>query len=125
MAKTFTMLVGWVLIIVGVLNFFDLEIAGLNINLMPAHGVFHIVAGILGVGLAKSHAQGYALWVGIIGLVLAALGFLLGAPVLLGIINLPSWISVVHLVLGVWGLWTYMASKKSMGAMPTGSNPAM
>ena len=117
------MLVGWVLIIVGVLNFFSTPI--FDVQLMPAHAIFHILAGIIGVTSVKNHAQGYALWVGIIGIVLAALGFLMGGPTLLGIINLPTWITVVHLVLGVWGLWTYMASKKTVGTPPAGSNTPM
>ena len=110
MAKTFATLVGWVLVIVGILNFFHTP--GFDVNLMPAHGVFHIAAGLLGIWAAKQHSTGYAMWVGIIGVVLAVVGFL-GLTNLLGIINLPMWINVIHLVLGVWGLWTYMAASKS------------
>ena len=110
MAKSFAMIVGWVLVIVGVLNFFNTPI--FDVMLMPAHGIFHIIAGLLGIWAAKEHSQGYAMWVGIVGLVLAIVGFL-GLHNILGLINLPTWISVVHLVLGVWGLWTYMAASKS------------
>ena len=113
------MLVGWVLVIVGVLNFFHTPV--FDVNLMPAHAVVHIVAGLLGIWAAKDHARGYAMWVGIVGLLLAVIGFLITQDVL-GIINLPGWISVVHLVLGIWGLWTYMAAKKSM-ATPSGATP--
>lgn len=109
----FAMLVGWVLVIVGVLNFFVAPI-----KLLPAHGIFHIVAGLLGIWAAGKHSVGYAMWVGIIGLVLAALGFV-GLKNILGLINLPMWINIIHLVLGVWGLWTYWAaSKKPMSAGP-------
>ena len=107
MAKTFAMLVGWVLVIVGVLNFFVTPI-----ELLPAHGIFHVIAGALGVWAAKGHAIGYALWVGIIGIILAAIGFFFGAPTLFGYIDLPNWISVTHAVLGIWGLWTYSAASK-------------
>ena len=110
MAKSFEMIVGWVLVIVGILNFFHTPI--FDVNLLPAHGVFHIVAGLLGIWAAKQHSVGYAMWVGIVGLVLAIVGFL-GLHNVLDLINLPGWISVVHLVLGVWGLWTYMAASKS------------
>lgn len=116
MAKTFAMLVGWVLVIVGVLNFFVEPI-----RLLPAHGVFHIVAGALGIWAAKSHAVGYAMWVGIIGVVLAVLGFF-GLKNVLDLINLPTWINVIHLVLGIWGLWTYWAATKKPAA--TGPGPA-
>lgn len=116
MAKTFAMLVGWVLVLVGILNFFQTPV--FDLNLMPAHAVFHIVAGLLGIWAAKEHASGYAMWVGIVGILLAIIGFLVTREIL-GLIDLPGWISVVHLLLGVWGLWTYMAAKKSMsGATP-------
>lgn len=111
MAKSFALLVGWILVIVGILNF--LHTPGYDINLWPVHGVFHIVAGLLGIWAAKSHAVGYAMWVGIIGVVLAVAAFA-GLRDVLGLINLPNWISVIHLVLGVWGLWTYKASSQGM-----------
>ena len=44
------MLVGWVLLIVGVLNFF----VG-PIKLLPVHAIVHIVAGALGIWAAKNH----------------------------------------------------------------------
>lgn len=117
MAKTFAMLVGWVLLLVGVLNFFVAPI-----KLLPIHAIVHVVAGLLGIWAAKTHAVGYAMWVGVVGLLLAVLGFFTKS--LLGIVDLPTWITVIHLVLGVWGLWTYFASKKTSGA-PSGPMPAM
>lgn len=113
MAKTFALLVGWVLVIVGILNFFNTP--GYDIKLWPAHGVFHIVAGLLGIWAAKNYAVGYAMWVGIVGVVLAIAAFA-GLRDVLGLINLPNWISVIHLVLGVWGFWTYKASSKGQSA---------
>ena len=120
MAKTFSTLVGWVLVIVGLLNFFHTGQFGFDIHLLPAHGVFHIVAGLLGVWAAKDHAAGYAMWVGIVGVVLAVAGFL-GLHNVLNLINLPTWISVIHAVLGVWGLWTYWAGAKG-GMASAGSS---
>lgn len=115
------MLVGWVLVLVGVINFFHTGNLGFDIYLWPAHGVFHIVAGLLGIWAARSHAVGYAMWVGVFGIVLAVAGFL-GWNDVLGYINLPDWISAVHAVLGVWGLLTYFAATKKPGM--TGSAPA-
>ncbi|MDP3740777.1 MAG: hypothetical protein Q8R08_00425 [bacterium] len=106
MTKTFAMLVGWVLVIVGVLNFFVEPI-----RLLPAHGIFHIVAGALGIWSAKMHSQGYAMWVGVVGILLVIIGLM--TKDFLGLINLPTWITVIHAVLGIWGLWTYFASRKS------------
>lgn len=116
------MIVGWVLVIVGVLNFFHTP--GFDVHLVPAHGIFHIVAGLLGIWSAKGHSQGYTMWVGVIGLVLAIAGFL-GLRNVLNLINLPTWISVIHLVLGVWGLWTYWTSTKKPAGMNAGAAGAM
>ncbi|MBI4089799.1 MAG: hypothetical protein HY421_00185 [Candidatus Kerfeldbacteria bacterium] len=109
MTKQFAMIVGWVLILVGILNFF-LE----PIKLMPAHGVFHIVAGLLGVVLSKSH-KGYTMWVGVIGVLLAVIGFA-GVEEILGIIDLPVLFNYVHALLGVAGLLVYFGARGG-GAM--------
>lgn len=107
------MIVGWVLIVVGVLNFF-IE----PIRLLPVHGLVHIVAGALGVWAAKTRAMGYALWVGIIGGLLGVIG--LFTRELLGFIDLPVWITVIHFVLAIWGFWTYFVGAKKPAAGPVG-----
>lgn len=117
MTKMFAMLVGWVLIVVGVLNFFHTP--GFNVFLQPAHGIFHIVAGILGVWAARSHSQGYAMWVGVVGIVLAVVGFF-GLTSLFDMIDLPVWINVIHAVLGVWGILTLWAAMKKPAAPAAG-----
>lgn len=113
MAKTFAMLVGVVLVLVGILNFFVPAV-----KLLPVHGIVHIVAGLLGLWAAKAHAVGYALWVGVIGALLGILG--LFTQDVFGLVDLPTWITVIHFVLAVWGLWTYFAAGKE----PAGSAPA-
>ncbi|MBI2984168.1 MAG: hypothetical protein HYY50_00900 [Candidatus Kerfeldbacteria bacterium] len=104
------MIVGWVLIVVGILNFF-FE----SIKLLPAHAVFHIVAGFLGVALPKMH-KGYTMWVGIVGVLLAVVG--LFTKDLFGIINLPIWITIVHAVLGILGLIVWAGAKGGMKSAP-------
>ena len=109
MTKQFAMIVGWVLILVGILNFFVEPV-----KLLPAHAVIHIVAGFLGVALTKSH-KGYTMWVGIVGILLAVIGFM--TKDLFGIVNLPMWITVVHAALGVVGLLVWMGARgKGMSA---------
>jgi hypothetical protein len=107
--KQFAMIVGWVLILVGVLNFFVEPI-----KLLPTHAVIHIVAGFLGVALPKSH-KGYTMWVGIVGIVLAVLGLV--TKDVLGIINLPTWITIIHAVLGVLGLIVWAGARGKMAPM--------
>ena len=116
MAKTFAMLVGCVLVLVGVLNFFVEPIM-----LSKTHGVVHVVAGLLGIWAAKQRAVGYALWVGIIGGLLGLLGLL--TDDLLGFVDLPTWITVVHFVLAIWGFWTYWAAMKKPAAAGGGPTP--
>ena len=113
MTKQFAMIVGWVLIIVGVLNFFVV-----SMMLMPVHAVFHIVAGVLGVWLKDNH-EGYTMWVGIVGVGLAIMGFA-GMTNLLGVIDLTSMFNWVHLILGVLGLLVYFNRGKGGMAMPQG-----
>lgn len=115
MTKQFAMIVGWVLILVGVLNFFVEPI-----KLMPVHGVIHIVAGFLGVALVKKH-KGFTMWVGIVGIVLAAVGLM--TKEVLGLVDLPTWITVVHAALGVLGLIVWAGARgKMMPAAPMGTS---
>lgn len=106
MTKQFAMVVGWVLILVGILNFFVDPI-----KLKPTHAIIHIVAGVLGVVLMKAH-KGYTMWVGIIGLVLGVLGLI--TKNVLDLVDLPTWITIVHFVLGVAGILVWMSAKGGM-----------
>lgn len=114
MTKQFAMIVGWVLVIVGILNFFLSPI-----KLLPAHGIFHIVAGLLGVWAANKMHRGYTMWVGIIGILLAVVG--LFTKTLTSWLDLPIWITVVHAVLGIAGLAVWMGGKG--GVMPKPAAP--
>ncbi len=112
------MIVGWVLILVGILNFF--LTSPVDLKLEPTHAVFHIVAGLLGVVLVKSH-KGYTMWVGIVGVLLAVVGFA-GVEDILGLIDLPALFNYVHAVLGVAGLLVYFGARGEKIA-PMGGTP--
>jgi uncharacterized membrane protein len=122
MTKMFAMIIGWVLIVVGVLNFF--LTSPVDIKLEPAHAVFHIVVGLLGVALMKMH-RGYTMWVGVGGVLLAILGFA-GVKDILGIIDLPALFNWIHAIIGVAALLVFFMDKggkkmgmdKGMDAMP-------
>ena len=117
MTKQFAMVVGWVLILVGILNFF-VE----SIELKPAHAVIHIVAGLLGVVLTKAH-KGYTMWVGIVGLILGVVGLI--TKDLFDLVDFPTWITIVHFVLGVAGILVWMSAKGGMKPAMPGANPPM
>ena len=114
MTKQFAMVVGWVLIVVGVLNFFVEPIM-----VMPVHALIHIVAGALGVWAAKEHSEGYTMWVGIVGLLLAILGFA-GMTNILGVIDLTTTFNYIHLILGVVGLVVYFMGRSKNEMMNSG-----
>lgn len=113
MTKMFAMIVGWVLIVVGILNFF--LTSPIDMKVKPVHAIIHIVVGLLGVALMKMH-RGYTLWVGIGGVLLAIIGFA-GVDELFGIIDLPALFNWVHAVIGVAGLLVYFMAKGT-GTMP-------
>lgn len=108
MTKQFAMIIGWALFALGILNFF-LD----PIKLLPAHAVVHIATGLLGVILVKQH-RGYSLWVGIVSLLLAVLGFAgMGKDgAFLGLIDLPTTFDWVHLFLGAAGLTVFLMARK-------------
>ncbi|MBI4093180.1 MAG: hypothetical protein HY420_04620 [Candidatus Kerfeldbacteria bacterium] len=114
MTKQFAMIVGWVLILVGILNFFVTKPESIAVT--SSHAVFHIVAGLLGVILPKSH-KGYTLWVGIVGVLLAIVGFA-GVTQITSLINLPTGFNYIHAILGVVGLLVYFGARgdKSMSS---------
>ena len=108
MAKQFAIIVGWILIFVGILNLFVAPI-----KLWPAHAALHIIVGVLGVWSGKSPTAShkYAMWVGLVGVLLAIVGFA-GVKDILGLFDLPPLFNVIHLVLGVWGSWAAFGGKK-------------
>lgn len=120
MTKQFAMIVGWVLILVGILNFF---LHPKNYDPTPVHAVIHIVAGLLAVIMPKSH-RGYTLWVGIIGVLLAVAGFA-GLEEITKYVNLPSGFNYIHAVLGVAGLLVYFGSRGNKAMPPANTGMGM
>jgi len=108
MARTYCQVAGIVLLAVGVLGFVWPGIPGvLSIN-EPAEIALHLVTGILAT--AAGFAGGYGRWsvlyaqvFGVIYILLGVLGFVV--PDLPVGIHLDIGCNVVHLVLGVWGIW--------------------
>lgn len=112
MTKQFAIVIGWVLIIAGAINFF---IASPNaLKIMPTHAVIHIAAGLLGVFLPKSH-QGFTKWVGIVGVGLAMIGFA-GIERLTKFIDLPTGFNYIHAVVGITGLLVYFGGRSASAA---------
>ncbi|MBI5467008.1 MAG: hypothetical protein HY975_02220, partial [Candidatus Kerfeldbacteria bacterium] len=107
MTKQFAIVVGWVLIITGTVNFF---ISSANeLKIMPAHAIIHIAAGMIGVFFPKNH-KGFTKWVGISAVGLAMIGFA-GADRLTKFIDLPNGFNYIHAVVGIAGLFVYFGAR--------------
>ncbi|MFA5775452.1 MAG: DUF4383 domain-containing protein [Ilumatobacteraceae bacterium] len=107
MTKMFAMITGWVLIVIGILNFFLTSPVDLKVK--PVHAILHIVVGLLGVGLMKMH-RGYTMWVGIGGVLLAIIGFA-GVKDILNIVDFTTSSNWIHAVIGVVGLLVFFMAK--------------
>src|SRR5207302_47435 len=85
------------------------------------HNVVHIVTGALGlVSLAYAAARSYALLLGVVYVVVAVWGFIIGNhESILGFIPVNTEDSVLHVILGVTGLGAYFATPATPPATTT------
>ncbi len=119
-ARLYCTLIGGVLVIAGVIGFFynghfgsgadafgndqSVEVFGI-LAVNGWHNIFHIATGLVGLAVAGYAARQYALAVGLLYVVLALWGFVLGSGHnLLGIIPVNTEDNVLHLLLGLLGL---------------------
>jgi hypothetical protein len=119
-ARLYATLVGGVLVIAGVIGFFYSASFGSPGNVDDVfgilavnawHNIFHIVTGAIGLLVAGYAARQYALWLGVIYLVIAVWGFIIGnGDSILGFIPVNTEDSVLHLVLGLLGVGAAMAT---------------
>lgn len=122
MAKTYCQVAGILLIVVGVLGLLGLNIPRLLSLNEPAEVALHLVVGVLAAAAGFYGGYGrfallYAQVFGIVYLVLGAIGFVVPDPGL-GI-HLYVGCNVVHLALGVWGIWAgYLAGSSQASAAP-------
>lgn len=123
MAKTYSMVVGVILLIWGVIGLFSDSFLGISTTGLQVW--LFIVAGILGLwmGLAGKGTVEYAKWLGIIFVLIGILGFIL--PGVLDSLTLDNGVvaNVVHLAAGLWGLW--VGFKKGAVAPTMPSNPTV
>jgi hypothetical protein len=115
--KTYALILGLVLLIVGIWGFFvgtgNVLIFGVN----TAQSVLHVIAGLFGIYVGtKGQGRGYNSSIGWIGIILGILGFI---PVvghnggyLASWLNINPAITYLHLVIGVLSLLIYYAVKE-------------
>jgi len=109
MARLYCRVTGIVLLLVGALGVLQFGIPGyLSIN-EPAEIAVHFVTGALATYAGFSRGYGraavlYARVFGIVYLLLTIVGFIV-ADVIPGLIHFDLGCNVVHLVLGLWGVY--------------------
>ncbi len=111
--KTYALVLGVVLGIVGVWGLFSQSILGIfGVNLFQS--VLHLIAAGFGIYVGtKGEGPGYNQILGWIGLALGILGFIPGVSgLLLSLLNINTATSVLHLVIGVVSLGVFYGVKK-------------
>ena len=119
-AKLYATVVGAVLTIAGIIGFFYSSSFGspgtvddvfgiLSVN--GWHNVVHLATGLLGLAAAGYFARTYALALGLVYLVVAIWGFIIGSgDAILSIVPVNTEDNVLHLILGLVGLAAGAAS---------------
>jgi hypothetical protein len=119
-ARLYATLVGAVLVVAGIVGFFYSASFGapgevddvfgiLSVNAW--HNLFHIATGAIGLLVAGYAARQYALWVGILYVVLTIWGFIIGSgDSILGFIPVNTEDNFLHLILGLLGIGAAMAT---------------
>lgn len=113
-ARLYATIVGVVLTIAGIIGFFyssDFGSPGKVDDIFGIfavngwHNVLHLATGLLGLAAAGYFARTYALAIGLLYLVLAVWGLIIGSgDSILGFIPINTADNVGHLILGVLGL---------------------
>jgi hypothetical protein len=134
-AQLYALIFGAVLTVAGIIGFFynsdftsnkhvhDAVFGILNVN--GWHNVVHILTGVLGLAAAGSYssARTYALALGVIYIIVAIWGFIIGSGnSILSIIPVNTADNVLHLLIGVAGIAAGMATPAV--AEPTTSSVA-
>ncbi len=121
-AQLYALVFGAVLTVAGIIGFFysssfgspgdvDAVLGILDVN--GWHNVVHIATGVLGLAAAGSYAyaRGYAALLGVVYVIVAVWGFLIGSgESILGFIPVNTEDNVLHLAIGLVGLGAFLAT---------------
>src|ERR687887_2789181 len=113
-ARLYATLVGGTLVIAGIIGFFysssfgspgDVDAVFGILDVNAWHNIVHLVTGALGLLALGYAARTYALGLGLVYIVVAIWGFIIGSgDNILGFIPINTEDNVLHLALGVLGL---------------------
>jgi hypothetical protein len=133
-ARLYATVVGGVLVIAGIIGFFYSASFGspgevddvfgiLSVNAW--HNIFHIVSGAIGLLVAGYAARQYALWLGIVYLILTVWGFIIGSgDSILGFIPINTEDNILHLILGLLGVGAAVATPREEERRAAPASPA-
>jgi hypothetical protein len=119
-ARLYATLVGGVLVIAGIIGFFYSASFGSPGNVDDVfgilavnawHNIVHILTGAIGLLVAGYAARQYAMGLGIVYLIIAAWGFIIGSgDSILGFIPVNTEDNFLHLILGLLGVGAALAT---------------
>ena len=119
-AQTWSRLIGWTLVLAGIVGFFYSSAFGspgeteavLGILAVNGwHNVVHILTGALGLLAVNYAARTYAIGLGLVYIVVAIWGFAIGSgESILGFIPVNTEDNVLHALIGIAGVAAYFAS---------------
>ncbi len=113
MAKIYAQVVGIVLLLIGVVGLFAGSLLGARTTIV--HNLIHLVSGAIGAYTGFS-GSGYRMFAQVFGVVYTLVGLIgFASPGVLAALGVPvnAAYNVIHLVIGVWGLWAGFS--KEMG----------
>jgi hypothetical protein len=127
-AKLYATLVGAALTIAGIIGFFysasfgspgDVDDAFGILAINGWHNVVHLATGLLGLAAVGYAARQYALGLGLVYVVVAIWGFIIGTgDSILGIVPVNTEDNILHLILGLTGLAAGAATPTGAPATP-------
>ena len=136
-AQVFALVIGGALVLGGIAGFFynasfstgdgierDALLGVLDVN--GWHNVVHIGTGVVGLLVARSYggARGYALGIGVLYLVVAALGFAAGdGEEIFNLIPVNTEDNVLHLLIGISGVGAGLATPATMAPSTAAARP--
>jgi Domain of unknown function (DUF4383) len=133
-AQLYALIVGGTLVVAGIIGFFYSAAFGdpgkveavlgiLDVN--GWHNVVHIATGALGLLAWRYAARTYALGLGLVYLVVAAWGFIIGSgESILSIVPVNTEDNVLHLILGIAGLGAGVATSSQAAPGPAAPSGA-
>jgi hypothetical protein len=117
MAKTVVKLFGWVLLLVGIVGFFNKPVLGI-FAVDVTHNIIHLVSGLIAIVMARKgemSARTFAKVFGVIYALVAVLGFVSSDGTILGFITANSADTWLHVALAVVFLGVGFTGRRSSG----------